>query len=257
MGKRKKIIVIETPIVFESEGNQLVGMLHSGNAENVAILCHGFTGNKSENKRLFVEAARDFALNNIDAFRFDFYGSGDSAGEFAETTISHNIQNLKDAIQLMRDKGYKKIAILGLSMGGATAILSAPLNNVDLLVTWSSVPDMKKLFDNYVRNLPHDLPNLDVHEYDGWEINRRFWEDGITHDVLSALKSVTIPKLIVQGTEDSPLFVEGFHAFRKVVVPPADFMEIPDAGHTFQTPKHRRQVIRQTLIWLRRRFEQN
>jgi uncharacterized protein len=257
MGKRKKIVVTETPIVFESEGSQLVGMLHSANAENIVILCHGFTGNKSENKRLFVEAAREFALNKMDAFRFDFFGSGDSDGEFADTTISHNIQNLRDAIHLMREKGYKKVAVLGLSMGGATAILNAPSNNVDLLVTWSSVPDMKILFENYVGNLPHDVPDLDVHEYEGWEVKRSFWEDGITHDVMAALECVTNPKLIVQGTEDSPLFVKGFHAFRDVVLPPADFMEIPDAGHTFQTPKHRRQVIRQTLIWLKRKFEQN
>lgn len=256
MTPKKKIEIKEEPVVFQSEGNQLVGVLHTVGSPRVVVLCHGFTGNKLENKRLFVEAAREFAANGIDAFRFDFYGSGDSAGDFADTTITHNMNNLEDAVALMKEKNYRHIALLGLSMGGATAILAAGKLPVDLLITWSAVPDMKMLFENYVGDLPQELPEITSHEYNGWTINKTFWEDGITHDIQEAFAQLRLPKLIVQGTGDKELFVNGFHAFRDIALPPADFMEMPGAGHTFETPAHRRQVIRQTTIWLKRKFEQ-
>jgi uncharacterized protein len=256
MSKKKKIIVNEAPVVFESENNQLAGYLHSSGSKNIIILNHGFTGNKVESKRLFVEAAREFAKGGIDAFRYDFYGSGDSAGEFAETTLSHNIQNLKDAVVLMQQRDYEKIAVLGLSMGGATCILTVSDIPVDYMITWSAVPDMEKIFQEFGGDLSADSADVQDIVYNGWKVNRTFWEDGYKHDIQSAFQNIKIPKLVIQGTEDKQLFVDGFKAFRDLAYPPADFMEMPGAGHTFQTPAHRRQVIHQSYIWLKRKLAQ-
>jgi uncharacterized protein len=251
---RKKKIFSEIPVTIESQGAQLVGLLHQSRSPKLVILCHGFTGNKIENKRLFVETARELAGEGFDAFRFDFFGSGDSEGDFADSLISHNIANLKDVIFWAQSQGYKKIAVLGISMGAATAILTLKDSPVDALVCWSAVPDMYQLFNKYVGAVSETAPGGNTFEYDGWLIRREFWEDATQYNIKAALATLAMPKFIVQGTGDAPLFVKGFHDFQEVVLPPADFMEIPDAGHTYQTPPHRRQVIRQTMIWLRRHF---
>ncbi len=254
MTKNKTIPFKETPVVFQSEGHQLVGIKHHSGQDKILIMCHGFTGNKIENKRLFVEAARAFAGSGYDVLRFDFYGSGDSEGDFSDTTVSHNIANLRDAIAWAKENGYQHIGVLGISMGAATAILTLAEMPADVLVTLSAVPDMKQLFQEYVQDLDDKISEIKEFEYEGWLIKRDFWEDGIKYDIKGALARIRIPKFIVQGTADAPLFVEGFKAFQDVVIPPADFMEIPGAGHTYQTPTHRRQVIRQVLIWLQRHF---
>ena len=252
MAKHRIPTITETPVVFQSEGNQLVGIHHQAGHHKVVILCHGFTGNKIESKRLFVEAARTFCAEGYDAFRFDFYGSGDSAGDFADSLISHNIANLFDAVQWVREKGYEKIAVLGLSMGGATAVLAAAEEPADALITWSCVPDMQRLIQYYAGQLDQNNTDLQVHEHEGWLIKRKFWIDAVQRDVQKALAKIAIPKLVVQGTADEPLFLQCFREFKNAVIPPAHFMEIPGAGHTFQTPAHRKQVIRQTSIWLKR-----
>ncbi|MBN1541926.1 alpha/beta fold hydrolase [candidate division KSB1 bacterium] len=244
----------EIPQVFISQGNQCVGMLHSAESSKVVVMCHGFTSNKTENRRLFVEAARDFASQGMDAFRFDFYGSGDSEGDFSDSLVSRNIANLRDALHWVREKGYERCAVLGISMGAATAILAADGLDIDALVLWSPVPDMKRLFESMVGD-PHGLAETtEVYEHDGWLINRRFLFDALSFDVQKAFAGLIPPKLVIQGTGDSPLFVQGFRQFQNIALPPADFMEIPQAGHTFQKPAHRRQVIRQTTIWLKRHF---
>lgn len=59
--------MVETPFTFESMGKQLVGIAHDpiqGNNTGV-LMCHGFTEDKSENNRLFVETARVFGPRRI------------------------------------------------------------------------------------------------------------------------------------------------------------------------------------------------
>lgn len=254
MAKRKSHPSEELPILFKSEGKQIVGMFHKTDGDRILIMCHGFTGNKMENKRLFVQAARKFASEGISAMRFDFFGSGDSEGEFEESLLSHNISNLQDAVAWAGHAGYKKIAVLGISMGAATAILTAPRLPLQAIVLWSAVPDLKMLFESYVENPDELFDKEETVEYDGWALRRDFYRDAIQHNVQESLARIEMPKFIVQGTADAPLFINGFHKFRELVIPPADFMEIPGAGHTFQTIMHRRQVIRQTAIWLERHF---
>jgi len=250
----KKAVITEQPVTFTSKGSQLVGQLHSCSSDKIIIMCHGFKGDKTESKRLFVEAARAFTRENYDVLRFDFYGSGDSEGEFEDTLITTNIANLTDAVQYVKQKGYKHIAVLGISMGAAAVILTVNDLDVEAVVLWSSVPDMNKVLAANTKSMDELIPDKIVYEFEGWAIKRYFWEDAVQYDIKEQLAKITLPKFIVQGTADDPVFVQGFHEFREIVLPPADFMEIPDAGHTYQTPDHRHKVIRQTLIWLKRHF---
>ncbi len=242
----------ETPVVLTSEGHQLVGMWHQGGHATLCILCHGFTSNKHEDRRLFVETGRTFCSEGFDAFRFDFFGSGDSDGTFSESRVSHNIANLRDVLTWARQQPYDHIAVLGLSMGAATAILTLTDETADALITWSAVPDMRRLFESVVGNLDTISDEIQVYNYEGWQIERGFLDDALQYDVAAAFKTLALSKFLVQGTEDDVVFVEGFNRFRRLAVPPADFMEIPDAGHTYVKPAHRRQVIRQTVIWMKR-----
>ncbi|MBN1997647.1 alpha/beta fold hydrolase, partial [candidate division KSB1 bacterium] len=169
--------LLERPLVLTSRGARLAGMLHESKSRKLVVMCHGFMGNKIENKRLFVDAARVFAESGFCVLRFDFYGSGDSQGDFADSLITTNIANLSDVLNWARNEGYERIAVLGLSMGAATAILTCADTQVDALVAWSAVPDMKKLFTSYLENFHEIVKKNDWFEYEGWQIKKEFWED--------------------------------------------------------------------------------
>ena len=251
MGKKKQFYAITVPVTFQSQGAQLAGMLHKVDTHKIVILCHGFTGNKIEDRKLFVEAARDLSAFGYNALRFDFYGSGDSDGEFEDARVSIYIKNLQDTIAWAKHQRYEHIAVLGISLGAATAILTVADQPVEALVAWSAVPDMNLLYENHVNDLSSYSGKI---EYNGWLLHPDFFADAIQHDIKSALAALEMPKFIVQGTADEQLFVDGFAQFQDIVSPPADFMEIPAASHTFQHPAHRRQLIRQTTRWLHRYF---
>ena len=120
------------------------------------------------------------------------------------------------------------------------------------LITWSCVPDMEEVFADFAGNVEVSAQTF---EYDGWLVNKKFLQDAVKYRIKDALAKLTIPKLFIQGTADAPVFVRGFHEFQDVVQPPADFIEIPDAGHTFGTPAHSREVVQVTVTWLKRHFE--
>lgn len=245
--------MLEIPTAFYSEGRQLVGIRHYPEkpVKKAVVLCHGYTSQKVENKRLFVETARELAQNGFMAFRFDFFGSGDSEGEFRETRVSHNIRNLKDALALVRKMGFEKICVLGISMGAATAILTLLDESVDSLVLWSTLPDFRKLFEQYAGStLDGTLKQLNVYEHDGWLVERGFVLEALSFDILKSFEKLTLPKLIIQGGKDEKLFRDGFEAFKNAAKGPAEFLIIDGANHTYTTVKHRQEVILNTINWI-------
>ena len=249
--------MIEIPVTFKSDGKQLVGILHKPEKKykKGIILCHGLGGNKTENRRLFVEAARKFTRVGYATLRFDFYGSGDSEGDFSETTITTQIQNLKDAIGFLYGEGCEKICVLGLSLGAAISILTLPQKPVEALITWSAVSDFKKLFDVLApEQLKENKNALEHFVYNGWILKRAFWNDALSHDIQKNFKQLKMSKLILQGDADEEAFVDGMRDFMNNAYPPCDFYVIPGAGHTFQGVHYTKKLLSVTTQWLKRHF---
>jgi pimeloyl-ACP methyl ester carboxylesterase len=184
--------------------------------------------------------------------RFDFYGSGDSEGDFADTTLTHNIANLLDAMAYMKQQDCTRLAVVGVSLGAATAILTLARHPAAAFVGWSTVPDLRKLFEARAPEPVRSNQALEGYEHDGWYLKRQFWEDALKYNVMRSFRKLTMPKLLVQGDKDDPLFVEGFYALQVKAVPPADFYMIPGAGHMYETVRYRQRLIATTTRWLRR-----
>jgi pimeloyl-ACP methyl ester carboxylesterase len=152
-------------------------------------MCHGFTGNRVEAHRLFVRAAREFCRRGILTARFDFYGSGESEGEFHEMTLSSEIEDLGAILDyLLRrpEVDPRKVGALGLSMGGVVALARAAADGrIRFVVTWSAPASFQMLVETaenlfreaVVRGEYVDLPS-------GYRISREFIQDIARHTVL-------------------------------------------------------------------------
>jgi len=70
---------LEEPHVFESHGYSLSAYLHIPQTERIppiVILFHGFTGNKIESGRLYVDLSRELCKEGVAVMRFDYRGHG-------------------------------------------------------------------------------------------------------------------------------------------------------------------------------------
>src|SRR5512135_3017139 len=111
---------MEVQVEFASGGEAVFGVLHVPEAvpSPGVVMCHGFTGNKSEAHRLFVGAARSFCARGLAVLRFDFRGSGDSGGEFREMTVSREVEDAGAALDFLsgrREVTGRGLGVLGLS----------------------------------------------------------------------------------------------------------------------------------------------
>lgn len=255
-------------LFFLNEGERLAGMLHLPDKlpAPAIILCHGFTGNRVESHRLFVHAARTLCKEGFIAFRFDFRGSGESEGLFQSTTISREISDLKAALNTLsqrREVISDRIGVIGLSLGGAVALLTASRDErIKAICLWSTPADLKDLSTHIaVQDIlgirKRSIKELMEMEYldlpSGDRIGREFILDALKHDILAAVKKISPrPLLIIHGTKDELVPKSHAEMLFERAGNPKRIIFIEGADHTFNRWDWQWDVIGQTVKWFRK-----
>jgi hypothetical protein len=220
--------------------HRLAAVHHRANGPAVVVIAHGFTGTKTEAGRLFVEMARALTLAGISALRFDFMGSGDSSGAFAQMTPKTEIADL-NAVLDWAGLRYRHVGVLGLSFGGAVSICTVERRQEEIsaLCTWSSVPSFK-----FWRPEP-DGNDLDPENPE--RVGPKFFSARPRRDVPEAYRRLRLPKLQIQGDADLPGFREIFEETFATAPEPKRHLILPGADHVFTRVSDRRQVIGETV----------
>ncbi|MHA1805315.1 MAG: alpha/beta hydrolase [Promethearchaeota archaeon] len=221
------------------------------------IMCHGFTGDKDEWGR-YPRAAKIFNEEGFDALTFDFSGSGENEREVV--TLSKQVRDLTDVHSWAKELGYTWIALLGLSFGGLTVLVSN-LPEIKTMVLWAPVLYYRETFEDEKLNLfkildnlhkrPLKLPSSGV----GGKIlvDKSFSEDLLSLDIDSLLRVHEIPTIIIQGTEDTVVKAESTRRAFSLLPPDKghQLIEIKGATHDFDNA-HLEQFINVSLEWLKR-----
>ena len=103
--------------------------LKEGEKAPLAILMHGFSGNKEgQLEKLIADSLQKYGVGSI---RFDFNGHGKSEGKFSEMTVPNEIEDAKKVYEYACSLPWvdnTKIAIAGHSQGGVvTSMLAGEL----------------------------------------------------------------------------------------------------------------------------------
>jgi len=194
---------------------------------------------------LLVQTARELARNGFNVLRFDFMGSGDSSGEFNEMSPNTQIRDARAVLAWGRRR-YTKVALLGHSLGGATAIAAAyqARPRPDALVTWSTIPSLWN-WKTIVDFGPPERGNP-------LKPGKDFYADRPTVDTPVAYIALDIPRLQVQGDHDNPGFLEEFTAYCPKDDPLVRHIVLPGADHFFSEWKFRRRAIAESVRWLKK-----
>ena len=249
--------MIEKKFLIQSKtGSTLhaVIYLHSekSSKESIVIMCHGFTGDKYEWGR-YIEMAKKCNEEGFDGLIFDFTGSGENTRE--PVTVSKQFLDLESVYGWAKNEGYRKIAVLGLSLGGLT-VLGANLPDVTAYVLWAPVTflhttnDQSSWFKD-ISNGPVEIPTSG--EGSPIIIDMSFVIEFGKFRVKSALKKLDKPTLIVQGTIDESVPCElTKKAFRFIPENKKNkFIEIEGAGHDFEG-EHLKKFIKESVDWLKK-----
>lgn len=112
------------------------------------LILHGFTGDRDGQKTPYFRegylryASQRWAEAGIASLRIDFMGSGDSSGDYADTTLESQIEEAREALNYLKNTGQvngRKISLLGHSQGGivASAVAASPPFPLASVVLWN------------------------------------------------------------------------------------------------------------------------
>lgn len=128
-------------------------------AQMTVIFGHGYKGNRYEDHISFFEIAEGLLERGYRVVFFDFRYAGDSGGEMSTVGAKEQLDML-GAVDYIADEYDDPIGLLGFSMGGSTALLTA--SQTDEVIAVVADSPFSDLEDYLKVNLPvwSDLPDF-------------------------------------------------------------------------------------------------
>jgi fermentation-respiration switch protein FrsA (DUF1100 family) len=258
------VMADENPVAFiNKHRQQLIGVLHMPREIKnppVIVMSHGFTDDKVCDNRLFVRFARQAGEQGFAVFRFDFAGSGDSEGEFADMTVSGEIQDLESALDFVfRFSGLNDspIYLVGYSLGGAVALsVAARDSRVKGYVGWAPVSDPEAVLygilgeEAFAAGTQGRIVRCRNGEKN-FVLEPAFFSDLKRHAPLSDIARLTPrPVLLIQGTEDTKVLPWQTRALYESAGEPKILQHVEGAPHAFTF--HEEKLFDITLLHLAR-----
>ena len=193
---------------FETINNHKIATIfHDSGSKNIVIFCHGFRSSTIGPNRFFVRMARQLEKNGISSLRFDQYGSGNSEGDFINSSFNDWVKTIEILVQKYTKRGYK-VALLGQSMGGAA-----------VLVAGSNLQEIVSCIVAWVPDASIDAPNIigDYHEESGQRVEWKFWIEAHSANIVKHFKNTVIPEYVFFADNDQYVSQENQNALRAVV----------------------------------------
>ncbi len=208
-----KVIHSEQRLNFEaSDGTASHLALHlaePATGTDLAVLyMHGFGSCQSGEKADFFR--RRLLARGIAVCSFDFQGHGESGGSMLQLTLSRNLEDVGRVHDFLRQHGYRRVVLVGSSMGGASALwyasrqgeeveaaltLAPALEMAEGMERWAGPAGMEQWQRDGRHEFAHDLVTCEL----GWEL----LEDLRTYDPAQLAAELSCPTLILQGMQDA------------------------------------------------------
>lgn len=237
----------EQPVIFKNSRNQrLFGVLHLPIKETkspIVIMAHGFTDDKTGDNRLFVKFARKAAKAGIAVLRFDFTGSGDSEGDFAEVTLNSEMEDLKSAVDFvynLSEVDNSRINLIGYSLGGAVSIaLAAADQRIKSFIGWAPVSDSKSTFQRILGKKVFSLAKNGAliackNGNKQFYLRKEFFNSIRSFNLFHKINKISPrPILLIQGSDDKKVLPEETEVLFQNAKDSKDIHFIQGAGHSF------------------------
>lgn len=214
----------------------------NGEYKSVVVFLHGYTGHKNETSFLFKQLSARFVEEGYATLRYDYYGSGDSDGEFHNQTFTTARNDAKAAIdEGVRLNGGKKIILCGFSMGGAVSARMSieKADSIEKLVLISPAGCMLNILSTTFRT--REIAENNCIDLGGYYVSKDFLDSLMGVEFYEGLEDFNQPVLIVQGKEDISVKPEVSKKYTEYY-PNCEYVLIDGAGHGYNSVPIRRQI---------------
>nr|AHZ46173.1 alpha/beta hydrolase [uncultured bacterium 12-5D] len=219
--------------IRNQQGERLEHTFHQGGASPKAtvVVGHGVTGNKD--RPWDVGLCEALAANGFSALRFSFSGNGGSEGDFRESTVSKEVEDLGAVLDALVASGEGNLAYAGHSMGGAVGVIRASQDDrIKFLISLAGMVHTAKFAEVEFGDEKPDEGCM-------WEdpdcpLSSAFVNDmNAVGSVLDRVPRIRVPWLLVHGTADDVVPVEESREVFESAGEPKKLVELPEVDHVF------------------------
>jgi putative redox protein len=198
-----------------------------------ALFAHCFTCGKD--LKAVVRISRALAERGIAVFRFDFTGLGESAGDFADTNFSSNLEDLVAAADLMRGEWGGAQILIGHSLGGSAVLAAARrIPEVKAVATIGAPSDTEHLRDTLVSIVPELETDGEAELRLGGppvRVRRQLLIDLEEQSMMASISNLGLPLLIFHSPADEVVSVDHARRIYKAARHPKSFVSLDGADH--------------------------
>ena len=133
------------PLFFGSKERRLFGVFHPATAgtrqKGSVLICPPMREEYNFSHRALRQLSLVLGRRGFASLRFDYYGSGDSAGQANEQSLSSWRQDIESALEELKAIGGKKrLNLLGLRLGASLAAeISFDRDDIEKLILWDPI----------------------------------------------------------------------------------------------------------------------
>ncbi|MCI5498495.1 MAG: alpha/beta fold hydrolase [Clostridiales bacterium] len=216
------------------------------------IFLHGFTVWKTGPQRLYEEFVRQAVKEGFCVIRYDFYGTGESDGEFYEMTIGSEMRETAAIFNWAKEQPYVDASNLflgGHSMGALIAVLEAPELQPKAAFGWATAMSMAYQAGQRTRFMKG--PTERGWDIDGLELSREFMEECVAMDFMAMVKGYEKPVLLIHGEMDTDIPVESSYSLKSIYGDKCELDVVPGANHRFLSLEWKKHIYTKTISFLK------
>lgn len=218
----------------------------------ILIVCHGFRGVKENSGKIFAFAQR---LNELGmgVYAFDFRGSGESDGDFADSTLSSQAADLACMVDFVHARHNLPVILLGRSFGGSTVLAGGSGDErVVGFILWSTPVKLPQTFAAMLEEAYGQLKAGQAVSFNDeggdFIIGPGLIKDLAQHDINKYLHNIgKRPVLVIHGQEDE-LVDSGNAEYIAARLKNAQLYVVEHADHRFTDLTRYREDL--TLAWI-------
>jgi len=206
------------------------------------VACHGLAASKDSEKYLLL--GREFPKAGLALCRFDFRGSGESAGAYAGSTVAGRIADLEAVLDFLATHPAldRRFGLLGSSMGGFVALHVAARRRPAMpVVTWNAPATLRGLR----RSTSEDVAGL----------GQAFFDELATGALADTPAGVAF-SLTIQAERDEVVPPGHGQILFDRAADPKELDVVKGADHRLSDMAHRMEAVSLSLEWFLRHLTQ-
>lgn len=209
-----------------------------GEPHAAVVLCYPFGQEYMRAHRAYRQLASLVGRFGLPVLRFDYFGTGDSPGHGAETTLERWVGNIGAAVaEARRRSGAQRVRLAGLRLGGAAAALAAQDlgDDIQRIVLWDPVIKGSVFLDELVED--GVTPDGSTWWTNGFPLSQRFRRGIEKVDLcqITVPSTMEVFQAISHQSEDFQAFSDSLRSISvreetKLIPSPSDWNYSDDVG---------------------------